>query len=162
MKESGDIKMARKRIKHDTRTDGLILTSIVDIALSLVIGFIVALPAFFESGIFVSQPSVTQAAQGQQSDVKVNLFLTNDGKIILNEKSVPKEVLADLLPRLLARSLSKRVTVSSEDHVRYDNVVQILDIAKQAGAANLCLLRTTQKLPKAVPGTASSTTFKAK
>ena len=154
--------MARKRIKHDTRTDGLILTSLVDVALSLVIGFIVALPAFFESGIFVSQPGVTKAAQGQQSDVKVNLFLTNDGKIILNEKTVPKEVLADLLPRLLARSLSKRVIISSEDHVRYDNVVQILDIAKQAGAANLCLLRTTQKLPEAVPGTASSTTFKAK
>jgi biopolymer transport protein ExbD len=154
--------MARKRIKYETRNEGLIITSIVDVALSLVIGFIVALPAFFESGIFVSQPGVTQAAQGQQSDVKVNLFLTNDGKIVLNEKPVPKEVLAELLPRLLARSVSKRVTVSSEDHVRYDNVVQILDIAKQAGAANLCLLRTTQKPPGAVSSTASSTTFKAK
>jgi len=149
--------MARKRIKYDTRTDGLILTSIVDIALSLVIGFIVALPAFFESGIFVSQPGVTQAAQGEQSDVKVNIFLTNDGKTVLNEKAVPRTVLADLLPRLLARSVSKRVTVSSEDHVRYDNVVQILDIAKQAGAANLCLLRTTQKLPEAVQSSTSGT-----
>jgi biopolymer transport protein ExbD len=154
--------MARKRSPPDTHSEGLILTSLVDVALSLVIGFIVALPAFFESGIFVSQPGVTKAAEGQQSDVKVNLFLTNDGKIILNEKPVPKEVLADLLPRLLARSLSKRVTVSSEDHVRYDNVVQILDIAKQAGAANLCLLRTTQKPPEAVSKTASSATFKAK
>jgi biopolymer transport protein ExbD len=142
--------MARKRIKHETRTDGLILTSLVDIALSLVIGFIVALPVFFESGIFVSQPGVTKAVRGQESDVKVNIFLTNEGKVVLNEKFVPKEVLSDLLPRLLARSISKRVIVSSEERVRYDEVVQILDMAKQAGAANLCLLRTT-KLPVRLP-----------
>ena len=137
--------MARKRIKYETRTDGLILTSLVDVALSLVIGFIVALPAFFESGIFVSQPGVTKAVPGQESDVKVNIFLTNDGKVLLNEKFVPKEVLPDLLPRLLARSISKRVIISSEERVRYDDVVKILDMAKQAGAANLCLLRTAQK-----------------
>ncbi len=137
--------MARKRIKYESRKEGLILTSLVDIALSLVIGFIVALPMFFETGIFVSQPGVTRAAQGEQSDIKVNIHLTNDGKIILNEKAVPRTVLADLLPRLLNRSISKRVIVSSEDQVRYDDVVQILDMAKQAGAANLCLLRTNTK-----------------
>ena len=136
--------MARKRIKHEIRSDALILTSLVDIALSLVIGFIVALPFFFESGIFVSQPGVAKAVKGQESDVKVNIFLTNDGKIILNERAVPKDVLADLLPRLLARSVTKRVIISSEDRVRYDDVVQVLDLAKQSGAADLCLLRTSK------------------
>jgi biopolymer transport protein ExbD len=140
--------MRRKRIKHEVRKEGLILTSIVDIALSLVIGFIVALPIFFESGIFVSQPGVAKAARGQESDVKVNIFLSNDGKIILNEKAVPKEVLSDLLPRLLARSVSKRVIISSGDQVRYDDVVKVLDLAKQSGAANLCLLRTTKTTKK--------------
>jgi len=136
--------MSRKRIKHEVRNEGLILTSLVDIALSLVIGFIVALPFFFESGIFVSQPGVAKAVNGQESDVKVNIFLTNDGRIILNEKAVPKETLSSLLPQLLARSVSKRVIVSSDDRVRYDDVVQILDLAKQSGAADLCLLRTSK------------------
>jgi biopolymer transport protein ExbD len=113
-----------------------------------VIGFIVALPIFFESGIFVSQPGVAKVARGQESDVKVNIVLSNDGKIILNEKAVPKEVLSDLLPRLLARSVSKRVIISSGDQVRYDDVVKVLDLAKQSGAANLCLLRTTKTTKK--------------
>ena len=137
--------MARKRIKHEVRREGLILTSIVDIALSLVIGFIVAIPFFFESGIFVSQPSVVKAEAGQESDVKVNIFLTNDGKIILNERTMTKQELTDLLPKLLARSMSKQVIIGSADRVRYDDVVQILDLAKQAGAANLCLVRTAKK-----------------
>jgi biopolymer transport protein ExbD len=137
--------MARKRIKHEVRREGLILTSIVDIALALVIGFIVALPFFFESGIFVSQPGVVKAEAGQASDVKVNIFLTNDGKIILNERTMTKQELTDLLPKLLARSMSKQVIIGSDDRVRYDDVVQILDLAKQAGAANLCLIRTAKK-----------------
>ena len=137
--------MRHKRLKHGLQTDGLILTSIVDIALSLVIGFIVAIPAFFETGIFVSQPSVTKAAPGQESDVKVNILLTDDGKIVLNEREVSRDLLNALLPPLLTRSVSKKVIVSSEEQVRYDDVVQILDLAKQSGAANLCLLRTAKK-----------------
>ncbi len=137
--------MARKRIKHEVRREGLILTSIVDIALSLVIGFIVAIPFFFESGIFVSQPSVVKAEAGQESDVKVNIFLTNDGKFILNERTMTKQELTNLLPKLLARSVSKQVIVGSDDQVRYDDVVQILDLAKQAGATNLSLVRTAKK-----------------
>lgn len=137
--------MRQKRLKHGLRTDGLILTSLVDIALALVIGFIVALPFFFETGIFVSQPGVTKAAPGQESDVKVNILLTNDGKIVLNERELSKELLTALLPQLLNRSVSKRVIISSEDEVCYDDVVQVLDLAKQSGAANLCLLRRTRK-----------------
>uniref|UniRef100_A0A7C6A8K5 Biopolymer transporter ExbD n=1 Tax=candidate division WOR-3 bacterium TaxID=2052148 RepID=A0A7C6A8K5_UNCW3 len=136
----------RRRIPHKLqRPEGLILTSLVDIALSLVIGFIVALPMFFETGIFVSQPSVAKAKPGQESDIKVNIHLTNDGKIFLNEKPIPATVLPDLLPRLLARSVTRRVIISSEDRVRYNDVVQILDMAKQAGAADLCLLRIGKK-----------------
>lgn len=135
----------RKRIPTKLPNQGLILTSLVDIALSLVIGFIVALPMFFETGIFVSQPGVTKAAPGQESDIKVNIHLTNDGKVILNEKPVAVSVLSDLLPKLLNRSVTRRVIVSSEDKVRYDDVVQILDMAKQAGAADLCLLRISNE-----------------
>ncbi|MDH5185757.1 MAG: biopolymer transporter ExbD [candidate division WOR-3 bacterium] len=138
--------MRKKRIHHEVKKEGLILTSIVDIALALVIGFIVALPFFFETGIFVSQPSVTKAAPGRETDVKVNILLTNDGNIVLNdERIISKESLTTLLPKLLARSVSKRVIVSSEEKVRYDDVVQILDLAKQSGAANLCLLRQRKK-----------------
>ncbi len=137
--------MRQKRLKHGLRTEGLILTSLVDIALALVIGFIVALPFFFETGIFVSQPSITKAAPGQESDVKVNILLANDGKVFLNERELSRDLLSALLPQLLARSVSKRVIISSEDEVRYDDVVQVLDLAKQSGAANLCLLRTAKK-----------------
>jgi H+/gluconate symporter-like permease len=43
----------RKRLRFENEPEALIMNSLVDIALSLVIGFIVTIPLFFESGIFV-------------------------------------------------------------------------------------------------------------
>lgn len=121
----------------------MILNSLVDVALSLVIAFMVSMPLFFESGIFVSAPAAARTGANEPgSDIKANIFLTNDGKILLNEAQVSYENLTELLPRLLQRSVERRVVVAAEDQVKYDRVMRVLDIAKQSGAADLALLRT--------------------
>ncbi|MGB9721170.1 MAG: ExbD/TolR family protein [bacterium] len=134
----------RKRMHFGTESQGLILNSLVDIALSLVIGFIVAIPLFFESGIFVNAPGVASGAATEVSDIKVNIHLLNDGGILLNEEPVTYEKLEELLPELLARSLEKRVIVSTDTEVTYERVIQILDLAKQKGAGELALLRSVR------------------
>ncbi len=132
----------RRRGRFPSRASELNLTSIVDIALSLVIGFMVSIPLFFESGIFVSAPGVTRVAKTEQgSDIKASIFVANDGRILLNKTQVSYENLRDLLPRLLDRSIERKVVVSSGELVKYDLVMRVLDIAKQSGAADLALLR---------------------
>ncbi|UCG43172.1 MAG: biopolymer transporter ExbD [candidate division WOR-3 bacterium] len=131
-----------RRIRSPLRKNELILTSLVDIALSLVIGFIVAVPLFFETGIFVSAPGVSRAAADEEgSDIKANIFVADDGTVLLNEAQVSYENLADLLPKLLDRSLERKVVVAAGELVEYDMVMKVLDIAKQSGAADLALLR---------------------
>lgn len=132
----------RKRLNFGAEPQGLILNSLVDIALSLVIGFIVAIPLFFESGIFVNAPGVATGAAAEVSDIKVNIHLLSDGGILLNEELVSYEKLEELLPQLLARSLEKRVIISTDSEVTYERVIQILDLAKQKGAGELALLRS--------------------
>lgn len=132
--------MKRRHIERPKNE--LILTSLVDVALSLVIGFMVAMPLFFETGIFVSAPGVARAAATEPgSDIKANVYLTGDGRILLNELEVTSESLAVLLPKLLERSVEKRVIVSTDEEVVYDRVMKVLDLAKQSGAADLALLR---------------------
>jgi biopolymer transport protein ExbD len=118
------------------------LNSLVDIALSLVIGFIVTIPLFFESGIFVNTPGVAKAGASDVSDIKVNIHLLDDGSILLNEEIVSYERLAELLPELLARSAARKVIVSTDANVRYEQVIAVLDLAKQKGAGQLALLRS--------------------
>ncbi|MGQ9577735.1 MAG: ExbD/TolR family protein [Candidatus Aminicenantales bacterium] len=135
--------MRRRVTVESYRNSGLILNSLVDIALSLVIAFIVSMPIFFESGIFVSAPGAVRAGGNEAgSDIKANIFITNDGRIILNEAQVSFENLSELLPRLLQRSVERRVIVAAEEQVKYDRVMKILDLAKQSGAADIALLRT--------------------
>lgn len=131
-----------KRLVFETEPQGLILNSLVDIALSLVIGFIVTIPLFFESGIFVNTPGVAKAGASDVSDIKVNIHLLDDGAILLNEEIVSYERLSELLPELLARSVARKVIVSTDENVRYEQVVAILDLAKQKGAGQLALLRS--------------------
>ncbi|MEO0067595.1 MAG: biopolymer transporter ExbD [candidate division WOR-3 bacterium] len=133
----------RRRGWEPRRNPGLVLNSLVDIALSLVIAFMVSMPLFFETGIFVSAPGAIKAGVNEPgSDIKANVYLTNDGRILLNEAQVSFENLAELLPRLLQRSIERRVVVAAEDLVKYERVMMVLDIAKQAGAADVALLRT--------------------
>ncbi|MEO0019779.1 MAG: biopolymer transporter ExbD [candidate division WOR-3 bacterium] len=133
----------RRRGWEPRRNPRLVLNSLVDIALSLVIAFMVSMPLFFETGIFVSAPGAIKAGVNEPgSDIKANVYLTNDGRILLNEAQVSFENLAELLPRLLQRSIERRVVVAAEDLVKYERVMMVLDIAKQAGAADVALLRT--------------------
>ena len=134
----------RRRHVERRRNDGLIVNSLVDIALSLVIGFMVSMPIFFENGIFVSAPGVAQAggAVPGGSDIKANIFLANDGRIMLNEVQIPEDSLRVLLPRLLDRSVARRVVISNEEQVLYEAVVRVMDMAKQVGANDVAWLRT--------------------
>ncbi|MEO0077471.1 MAG: biopolymer transporter ExbD, partial [candidate division WOR-3 bacterium] len=115
-----------RRHRQERRSnEGLILNSLVDIALSLVIGFMVAMPLFFETGIFVSAPGASRAAASEQgSDIKANIYITNDGRVLLNEAQVSYENLTELLPRLIARSIERRVVISADTLVVYDQVVR--------------------------------------
>ncbi|OYD14282.1 hypothetical protein CH330_09035 [candidate division WOR-3 bacterium JGI_Cruoil_03_51_56] len=132
----------RRRSRVSAKRGELILTSLVDIALSLVIAFIVSMPLFFETGIFVSAPGIARAGKSEQgTDIKANIFVTNDGRILLNEAQVSYDNLAQLLPKLLSRSVERKVVVAAGDKVKYNRVMKVLDIAKQAGAADLALLR---------------------
>lgn len=122
------------------------VTSLVDVSLSLVIIFMVSLPFLLESGIFVNSPKVTAAAAPTQvTEVKVNIYITEDGRYVLNEESVPRERLEYLMGELLKRSVERRVIISADGAVKHERVVEVLDIAKQHGAQELAILRTTRK-----------------
>ena len=136
----------RRRPHQVAPRSELNVTSLVDIALALVIGFIVSIPLFFETGIFVTAPGAGRAGTDEPgSEIRANIYIANDGRLLLNETPVAFDNLANLLPRLLQRSVERRVVVSSGDMVKYDLVVRVLDIAKQAGAADIALLRVRKE-----------------
>ena len=114
----------------------------INVALLLVLFFMMSAPMMYHSGITISAPSLTKAAgQKKETEVKVNVHITEEGHIILNKELVSEEQFPQLLAELLARSTSRIVLVSADDNVPHQSVVTILDLAKQKGALKLAILK---------------------
>lgn len=120
------------------------LTPGINVALLLVLVFVLGAAPIFQTWLSVTAPKVRKAPIEKVSPVtefKVNIHLRANGEIILNEEKITYEKLEEILPELLARSPSRLVIVSADSLVPHGKVVEILDLAKQKGAVEVALLR---------------------
>ncbi len=118
------------------------LTPLIDVSLTLVIIFMVSFPLVMQSGINVSTPAMKKAqTQMEETELKAEINLKEDGTVELNGYVVEADSLADTLAALIESSKDKLVVVSAEPNVLHDRVVGILDQAKQLGAQQLSIIK---------------------
>lgn len=118
------------------------LTSLIDIALVLVVIFMVMAPMVVQSSITISTPQAGQTAAGkQQREAKITLHVKSDGGVRINNTTVTAATMSARLGQLLAMSATKRVEVSADERVLHEHVVAALDAARQAGAKELTIVK---------------------
>jgi biopolymer transport protein ExbD len=133
--------MKNKKSKQEGVTE-VNLTSLVDVALTLVIIFMVSSPFVLQSGIKVSTPDLQKAGQIEEAtEVKAEILLKSDGVLLLNGAPVPVTMFSDSLRNCIAAGKSKQVLISAEGDVLHDQVIAVMDEAKQCGADKLSLIR---------------------
>jgi biopolymer transport protein ExbD len=126
----------------DTGLNEINLTSLIDVALVLVVIFMVMTPMVMQSNILVSAPKVGKAAANEkQVDVPAEVHLTVDGTILVNGQSVTAQALINHLRTVLTSSKKKLVVVSADENTVHEHVVTILDAARQAGARELSIVK---------------------
>jgi biopolymer transport protein ExbD len=113
----------------------------------LVVIFMVMTPMIMQSSITVSTPVVGQAAAGsaEQTDLRAEVYLKQDGEILINSVPVAPPALTDSLRYLLSKSKKKLVLISADEQVIHDRVVATLDAARQAGAKDLSIVKRRSK-----------------
>jgi biopolymer transport protein ExbD len=118
------------------------LTSLVDVSLTLVIIFMVSSPFVMQSGIKVATPALEKAALATAAtELQAEIHLRTDGRLLLNDRVTGKDVFSDSLRNLLNSSKDKMVLISAEDEVLHDQVIAIMDAAKQCGAKQMSLVK---------------------
>jgi biopolymer transport protein ExbD len=133
--------MAGANQKADEPIVDINVTPLVDVCLVLVIIFMAVAPMAMTWGITVLH-SKAKAAEGKASiEENVQVKLTVDGTVTVNGKTAPPEGLAGMITEALARSKDKMVTVTADEGNRVGQVVDLLDAAKQAGAAKVAILK---------------------
>lgn len=118
------------------------LASLVDVALTLVIIFMVSYPFVMQSGIKISSPALGKPqADFEIDNSRAEIHLRSDNKIELNGKTVDLEAFSDSLRVVLEASTYKVALISADAQVPHDRVVAVLDVARQNGANKLSIVR---------------------
>lgn len=106
------------------------ITPFTDVVLVLLIIFMVATPFIYQSSMRVQLPRASRSAETSR-DVIINI--TAQGEVFLEDKKVDLEVLKAKMETLVQRHPDISVIVNGDRDVRYDAVIQVMDVLMQAG-----------------------------
>ena len=123
--------MILKNFSRKTRimTD-INITPFTDVVLVLLIVFMVATPALYESNLKVELPSGTTPTEDISRDVVVTIDA--DGDIYLDATPVSLESLGRAVLEMTAAG-ETRVIVNGDRNVRYELVIEVMDALARAG-----------------------------
>ena len=109
---------------------------LIDIALILVIIFMVLTPILVQSQLTVKLPTA-KSGTPSPSDSTVNVQLSKGGAVTVDGTPVKWEKLERELTLRLPRSAQKTLLVQADRSVPVERVVAVLDVAKQLGVGKL-------------------------
>jgi biopolymer transport protein ExbD len=128
-------------MEEETSINKINLTSLVDVSLTLVIIFMVAAPFVMQTGIKVTSSKMGAAKGKVVQSENVNIYLSADGKIKVNEQPVSWEQLAVALRTAIPKSKDRMVILLASPKSHVKQIVDILDCARQEGAVKLAILK---------------------
>ncbi len=124
--------------------DELNVTPLMDLAWTLLVVFIIMATATVQ-GITVDLPKASAAPTLAKPRTKA-ITISDDGRIFLDTTRVTLVDLESQLRQYRATDPDLPVVVKGDKNVRYELVIEVLDIVKRLGISNLGLV--TQRLVK--------------
>ncbi len=107
-------------------------SSLTDIVLLLLIFFLLSSSFIIQPGIKVKLPESTISEV--HSEKTITITVSKDGAVYLDDKLVNLSTLPALLRQKLISGKNQVVTIKGDENIRLHNLIEIMDIAKHAGA----------------------------
>jgi biopolymer transport protein ExbD len=112
------------------------ITPFTDVILVLLIIFMITTPMLMQSSIKVDLP------KAQTSDIEnslnVDVIISKDGCIYIDGNQIHVSNIEEM-QRLLLPNINKTVIIKGDKDVKYDYIVQFLDVAKKIGVKKFVL-----------------------
>lgn len=109
------------------------ITPFTDVVLVLLIIFMIATPFIYQSSMKVELP---QASKSEESSRDLIVTINNRGEIFLDNTKMDLNALKRKLLASVKSKPNTSVIVNGDRNVRYDAVIQVMDIMTQAGVKN--------------------------
>lgn len=116
------------------------ITPLTDVALVLLIIFMISSSAMLEGGLQVKLPTAKGSSLAQnQAGKPTFVTIAKDGAISVNETKAQEASLKDLIKEALAQTSDKTVVIRGDESIFLGKAVQIMDAARGAGAEKIAL-----------------------
>ena len=114
------------------------VTPFVDVVLVLLILFMLAAPAVYQSGLKVQLPQAATATKFKH--VTLQFMISADGQVVLGrEKLSTAASVTEIVKRALALDPMADAMVSADRAVAHGRVLETIDAIKQAGIKEIAL-----------------------
>jgi len=121
--------------RNDVRLD---LTPLIDIIFQLVLFFMVSTTFVSSTGIEVQLPE-SNADLILREARDINVWVTEEGSVLLDEDPVDFDRLSDEFERRFAQEPDVTVIIKADINVDHGRVVQVMELARQRGLTNLAI-----------------------
>ena len=119
------------------------MTPMIDIVFQLLIFFMLS-SSFLNPTLKLTLPKAVQHDKREPQQVVISA--DKAGNIYVNTQKVPKDALKAQLENRFAKDSKKAVHLRGDSEMPYKFFVEIMDIARQAGARQINIVHETEKL----------------
>jgi len=125
-----------KRLSRPKIVAEINITPLTDIAITLLIIFMITTPLILQSSIKVNLP---EAASGKplKNTRQINITVTNDSAVYIDDKIVTRKELISHIRAAHRNNPDLEVILFSDKAVRFKSIVSILDDLNEIGIKNL-------------------------
>lgn len=129
----------KKRVKPS-----LNITPLIDVVLLLLIFFMISTTFVAQPGINVDLPKTVSSEKRMGEEMIVTM--TKDRSIYLNEKKINEKYLLEKLKAGFDRNNNVLLVIKADKEVSHGRVVEVMDLAKQAGISRQAIATVPKEL----------------
>ncbi len=118
------------------------MTPLIDIMLVLLIIFMVTSSVSLESGLDINLPSSSSQSEGKKENA-ILISLNNKGQIFVQGEQADEASLKDVIAKTLKKEKTKMVVFEGDKEAQLGRTIEIMDIAKAAGADKFAIAAET-------------------
>ena len=109
------------------------ITPFTDVVLVLLIIFMIATPFIYQSSVKVQLP---QASKSEETSRDIIITINAQGDVFLDDAKVDLDTLKYKLMAMMRSKPETSIIVNGDKNVRYDSVIQVMDVLTRSGVKN--------------------------
>jgi biopolymer transport protein ExbD len=120
------------------------ITPLIDVVLLLLIFFMISTTFIIQPGINVNLPETVTSEKHSGKEIVV--VITKDNTVYLNEKKIDKNYILERFKTEQDKNPNVLLIIKADKEVAHGHVVEIMDLAKQAGISRQAIATIPKEL----------------